>query len=94
MKKAIMLVLPLFVSFAANAQDKLDGCGLGWQVNDGKTSTATTTRATTNYTVPPAFGMTTGTLGCDQLEIGQNDKESLNYVATNFEVLKSELAMV
>lgn len=93
MKKAMMLVLPLFVSFAANAADSLDGCGLGWQINNGKTYSATTTRATTNAFVPPTFGMTTGTIGCDKLDIGMNEQESLNYVATNFESLKTELAM-
>ena len=35
--------------------------------------------------------MTTGTLGCDQLEMGSNDKKAADYVATNFEVLKTEL---
>ncbi len=72
--------------------DKLDGCGLGWQVTDKKTYTATTTRGTTNAFVPQTFGMTTGTLGCDKLDIGKNDKEAADYVATNFEVLKSDLA--
>jgi hypothetical protein len=77
--------------FAASAP-KTDSCGLGWQVTDKYTYTATTTRATTNAIIPPVFGMTTGTLGCDQLEIGANDKQAADYVATNFEVLKTELA--
>jgi hypothetical protein len=36
--------------------------------------------------------MTTGTMGCEKLEVGKNDKEAADYVATNFEVLKTELA--
>lgn len=91
MKKLIMLsVLALSsISFAA---DKLDGCGLGWQVTAKKTYTGTFTRATTNAFVPPTFGMTTGTLGCDQLEIGAKDQEAADFIATNFQSLKSELA--
>jgi hypothetical protein len=93
MKKIALACLALsFVSIAAQGRDSLDGCGLGWEVTDKKTFTATTTRGTTNAFVPPTFGMTTGTLGCDKLEIGANDKETMDYVATNYEVLKNELA--
>lgn len=76
----------------SGSPDVLDGCGLGWKVTDKRTYTATTTRGTTNAFVPPTFGMTTGTLGCEKIEVGQKDKEAADYVATNFEVLKSELA--
>jgi len=31
-------------------------------------------------------------LGCEKLDIGSNDKEAADYVATNFDVLKTELA--
>mgnify|MGYP000261576848 CR=1 FL=1 len=93
MKKIIALAIPFLVGAAAQAADTLDGCGLGWQVTQGKTYTATATRLTTNMFVPPTFGMTTGTIGCDKLDVGQNEQESLNYVASNFESLKTELAM-
>lgn len=90
------LVLAFFAATVmasfANAGDRLDGCGLGWQVTDKKTYTATTTRGTTNAFVPPTFGMTTGTMGCDKLDVGANDREASDYVATNFDSLKSELA--
>lgn len=93
MKKIILSCLALsFVSIAAQGRDSLDGCGLGWEVTDKKTFTATTTRGTTNYFVPPTFGMTTGTMGCEKLEMGANDKESFDFVATNYEILKNELA--
>lgn len=92
MKLVLVIATVLGLSFVAQAQDKLDGCGLGWQVTDKKSFTGTTTRGTTNAVVPPTFGMTTGTIGCDKLEIGQNDKAAADYVATNFEALKSELA--
>ncbi|MFN7727994.1 MAG: DUF3015 family protein [Bdellovibrio sp.] len=88
----LVFAIIMLIGASAMAQDKLDGCGLGWQVTDKRTYTATSTRGTTNFLVPPAFGMTTGTLGCDKLDVGSNDKEAADYVATNFEVLKSELA--
>jgi hypothetical protein len=105
MKNALVLAAVLTLSASAFAAGKAapaghqmgepttDSCGLGWQVTDKKTYTATTTRGTTNFVIPPTFGMTTGTIGCDKLEIGKNDKEAADYVATNFEVLKSELAI-
>lgn len=91
--KKMLLVVAMVAGSAAYAEDKLDGCGLGWQVTQGKTYTATTTRGTTNAFIPPTFGMTTGTMGCDKLDIGANDKEAADYVASNYENLKSELAM-
>lgn len=91
------IVLGFFATFIlaslAQAQDRLDGCGLGWQVTDKKTYTATLTRGTTNAFVWPTWGMTTGTMGCDKLDVGAKDREASNYVATNFDSLKSELAM-
>jgi len=91
MKSLVILATVAFASVGF-AADTLDGCGLGWQVTTKKTYTATTTRGTTNGVIPPTFGMTTGTMGCDKLEVGQNNKEAADYVATNFETLKSELA--
>ena len=91
--KKLILVSAMIVGAAAYAEDKLDGCGLGWQVTQGKTYTATTTRGTTNAFVPPTFGMTTGTLGCEQLDVGAKDKEAAEFVASNYEQLKSQLAM-
>lgn len=90
--KKVLVTLVLSLSATAFAADKLDGCGLGWQVTDKKSYTGTTTRGTTNIFVPPTFGMTTGTIGCDKLDIASNDREAADYVATNFEVLKTELA--
>lgn len=91
-KLVFAFVAATIVGSFAQAADTLDGCGLGWQVTDKKTYTATTTRGTTNAFVPPTFGMTTGTMGCAKLDIGKKDVEASNYVATNFDSLKSELA--
>lgn len=93
MKKLLFAVV--FASVAsAQAADTFDGCGLGWQVVDGKTMIATTTRATTNAFVPPTFGMTTGTLGCDKFSsFASNEKQSAEYVAKNFDSIRSQLAL-
>ncbi len=71
----------------------IDGCGLGWQVTDSRTMIGTTTRGTTNAFVPPSFGMTSGTIGCDQIPFAKNEQEAATFVATNFQTLKSELAV-
>ena len=86
---ALVLALPAI----SNARDSMDGCGLGWEVTDSETMIATTTRGTTNMVVPPAFGMTTGTLGCKQLAFASNDKEAVNYVVNNYSNLKQQLAV-
>ena len=94
MKKLIFIASLVLLAMNAQARDKFDGCGLGWEVVDGKTVLATTTRGTTNAFVPPVFGMTTGTLGCDQFEgIAMNEKDSASYVAQNYETIRAELAM-
>ena len=70
-----------------------DGCGLGWQVTQEKTMMATSTRGTTNGVVPPTFGMTSGTLGCDAHSLAAKDVPAAKYVVTNFSHLKHEMAM-
>lgn len=93
--KKILLMAGLFsMAMSAQARDSFDGCGLGWEVTDQKTVFATLTRGTTNAFVPPVFGMTTGTLGCEEFSgIAMTEKDNLEYVAQNFESLRAELAM-
>jgi len=69
-----------------------DGCGLGWQIMKDKTMVGTSVRGTTNGFVPPTFGMTSGTIGCDQHSIAQNEHDSAAYAYNNFDSLKSEMA--
>ena len=83
-----MLVVMSSVSFA----DDSDGCGLGWQVTQKKSFSATTTRATTNATVPPTFGMTSGTIGCAQHGLVKADKKSLHFADANYENLLAEIS--
>lgn len=78
---------------SAGGRDTLDGCGLGWQVTDSRTLIGTTTRGTTNAFVPPAFGMTSGTIGCEQISFAKNEQEAATFVASNYQTLKSELAV-
>ena len=80
---------------AANATSPNGGsdtCGLGWQVTDKKTFIATTTRATTNFVVPPTFGMTTGTIGCDQHGFAKRDIPAVQYVATHYDSVLLDMA--
>jgi hypothetical protein len=69
-----------------------DYCGLGWQVTDKKSFLGTTTRGTTNSVVPPTFGMTSGTIGCDQHSFAKADENAVIFVATNSEQLSVEMA--
>lgn len=92
MRKIILAVSCLLTTSTAFAADKSDGCGLGWQITSKTTFSATSTRGTTNGFVPPTLGMTSGTLGCAQHGLVENDRESLNYVATNFDAIKFEMA--
>jgi len=68
------------------------GCGLGWQVTKKRTMIATTTRGTTNGFVHPSYGMTSGTIGCEQHSFAQEDRPAAAYVASNQEQLKMEMA--
>ena len=69
-----------------------DGCGLGWQVYQKKTMLGTTIRGTTNAVVPPTFGMTSGTMGCDQHQLAKNDVDAARYAFNNQEPLSIEMA--
>ena len=93
MRKLLVIAALLALPLVGQARDSMDGCGLGWEVTDGETMIATTTRSTTNQFVPPTFGMTTGTLGCKKLAFAANDKEAVNYVVNNYSNLKQQLAV-
>ena len=69
-----------------------DGCGLGWQVTDKKTMSATTTRGTTNGVVPATFGMTSGTLGCEQHPFVKAEMDAVQYAHNNYENLSIDMA--
>lgn len=87
----VFLALSIF-SLGAMAADTSDGCGLGWQVTDKMTMSATTTRGTTNAFVPPTFGMTTGTMGCARHDFAKKDEPAAIYAVNNYEDLTIEMA--
>lgn len=100
MKKMILSILMFTlgsvigtVAWANSSPSKSDGCGLGWEVTKEHTMIATTTRGTTNSVVPPTFGMTSGTIGCEKLDIAAHEVDKASYAVTNFEGLKLEMAM-
>ncbi len=93
MKMIAIIAALVLTSLNASARDSFDGCGLGWEITQDKTMIATTTRGTTNAFVPPTFGMTTGTLGCDKFSgFAALEKQNVEYVAKNFEALRTQLA--
>jgi hypothetical protein len=95
MKTLIGLVV-LFLALAPLAHANgggSDGCGLGWEITQKKSFLATSTRATTNAFIPPTFGMTTGTLGCDKHSIAKRDEAGVNFVASNQDNLLMEISM-
>ena len=69
-----------------------DSCGLGWQITQKKSFAATTTRGTTNAFVPPSFGMTSGTLGCDKHSFVKNEEAGVMFAFANQEPLAIEMA--
>ncbi|MDR3607687.1 MAG: DUF3015 family protein [Oligoflexia bacterium] len=69
-----------------------DGCGLGWQVTRDRTLFASMIRGTTNATIPPSFGMTTGTLGCAKLPVSENEREAVKYADANLDSLSVDMA--
>jgi hypothetical protein len=82
---------PAFAAGDTNATGT-DGCGLGWQVTQKKSFLATITRGTTNAVVPPTFGMTSGTIGCDQHSFAKNELPAVNMVATNQDAILIDIA--
>ncbi len=93
MSKIFGSLLILLVGFSVNAEDKSDGCSLGWKVNGRTSMSGTTTRGTTNlYGVSSIFGTTFGTSGCDRHSIVKNEKRAIHYAEANYNNLILEMA--
>ena len=69
-----------------------DMCGLGWEITKKKSFLATSTRSTTNAFVPPTFGMTTGTIGCDKHSLAKREEAGVIFVSSNQDNLFMEMA--
>jgi len=91
MMLAVLGLFPLGITAQASGGGS-DSCGLGWEITKKKSMLATTTRATTNYFVPPTFGMTTGTIGCDKHSFAKNEREAVTYAYNNYDQLQMEMA--
>jgi hypothetical protein len=97
---AVVSSLITMSAFAAAAASKdeispnqgTDSCGLGWQVTKSKTIIGTSTRGTTNAYLSPSWSMTSGTSGCEKHDIAQKDSETVQYVASNYYSIKSDMA--
>lgn len=88
----VAFMLTLATTSLAHAEDKSDGCGLGWQVTSKTSFLGTTTRGTTNVFIPPTFGMTSGTMGCARHSIGKKEEPAVRYVVENYQPLTMQLA--
>jgi hypothetical protein len=101
MKKVLVCFccfINFFVLSNANAADTknktgTDGCGLGWQVTEKKTLSATTTRGTTNSVLPPTYSMTSGTSGCDSHGFISKVKQSQHFAEVNFEAIVADISI-
>ena len=94
-KYIILIIVVALASVAqtfASSPGGTDSCGLGWMLIHRKSMFGTTTRSTTNVTVPPTFGMTSGTSGCDAHPLIKRDLPTVEYMASNFEPLVIEMA--
>ncbi len=95
MKKFLLLLAALVVfavSSMAFAEDKSNGCGLGWMVSKRTSLLSTSVRGTTHAFLPPTFSMTSGTSGCAQHSLALRDVEAIQFVNTNIVPLKIEMA--
>lgn len=94
MKKLTLTLLAGLMATSAHAASGggSDMCGLGWEITNKKSFLATTTRSTTNAFVPPTFGMTTGTIGCDKHSLARRDIPAAQFVASNYDAVMMDMA--
>lgn len=88
----LAIVLTLFSVQKAFA-DTSTGCGLGWQVTKSMTTSAATTRGSTNATSSNTFGMTSGTSGCEKHAIVKNDQMDIHFTEANILAITAEAAV-
>tara|TARA_R110000868_G_scaffold167130_2_gene401430 strand:- start:5252 stop:5653 length:402 start_codon:yes stop_codon:yes gene_type:complete len=91
MKKIIFCASLLFAS-SAFAADSSSGCGVGWQVTQKTSLSASSTRSTTNAILPNTISMTSGISGCAHHSIVKVDSEVQYFAEANLENLQMEIA--
>lgn len=94
MKTLLVMMIGLISGAAAFAGSPggSDYCGLGWEITNKKSFLATTTRSTTNAFVPPTFGMTTGTIGCDKHSLAMRDVPAAQFASSHYDALLFSMA--
>ncbi|MBF0316228.1 MAG: DUF3015 family protein [Oligoflexia bacterium] len=92
-KSTALLILSMTIlSPLAALADSSVGCGLGWQVTKAMTTTAATTRVSTNFTFSNTFAMTSGTSGCAQHSLVMKQKLDLHFVEANYQNIQIDMA--
>ncbi|MDH5548162.1 MAG: DUF3015 domain-containing protein [Gammaproteobacteria bacterium] len=95
MKRLLISSSVVLSLFSATAfADNGPGCGLGAQIWKGKKGlVAHTSAGTTNGTVSsPLFGLLSGTSGCENPGVVQNDHQQKVFVAMNMDDLATDMA--
>lgn len=90
--KKIILCAALFMSAGVFAADSSSGCGVGWQVTQKTSLSASSTRSTTNAFLPNTISMTFGISGCAHHSIVKVDKEVQYFAEANLENLQLDIA--
>jgi hypothetical protein len=80
-------------SISAFAQDKSNGCGIGWYFTKDKTILASSLRGSSNSTSPNSISMTSGTSGCAKHDIVEANKRIEHFVEANFDALRQDIAL-
>jgi len=91
---AAVLAMSALPATAAFAEATGAGCGVGTMIFKGQKGVLPQIlAATTNGTLGnQTFGMSTGTLGCEQDGVVLNEHAKEMYVATNMDLLKQDMA--
>ncbi|MFP4561017.1 MAG: DUF3015 family protein [Thiohalorhabdus sp.] len=92
-KTAVVAVLAALPMSSAMAKDST-GCGVGTMIFDGQEGVVPQVLAvTTNGTSGnQTFGITSGTLGCDQDGVVKSDAQLTAFVSSNMEKLAADMA--
>ena len=96
--KKLILVMTLFTFSASTttfAKDSSSGCGPGWYIFKKNSLVSSFLREITNTFLYPfvTLGMTLGTSECSKHSIVKKDKDSLEFLAHNFDDIMLESSM-
>lgn len=92
MKYLVTILLCALPSFSLFAQDKSNGCGMGWYFTKEKSILASSIRTSTNSVSPSSISMTLGTSGCAKHTFVKENMKGLHFLEANFDHLRYEIA--